>query len=112
MERAARVLRKTKQSKAILDDSQAVQAVWPAAVGKAIARHVSRLYLVRTTLVVEVEDHIWQRQLRTLESQITDRIRTLLPDLVITSLEFRVGVPRREPQRAATVSGAGLLPLV
>jgi hypothetical protein len=102
MERAARVLRKGKQSKTILDDSQAVQAVWPSAVGKAIARHVSRLRLVRSTLVVEVEDLVWQRQLRTLEGQILDRIRRLLPDLAITDMEFRIGVPRREVQRAGT----------
>jgi hypothetical protein len=111
MERAARVLRKAKQSKSILDDSQAVEAVWPAAVGKAIARHVARLRLVRTTLVVEVEDAIWQRQLRSLERQIVGRVRMLLPDLEITDLEFRVGVPRREAQRAATASGSGIEPL-
>jgi hypothetical protein len=102
MEHAARVLRKGKQSKTILDDSQAVEAVWPSAVGKAIARHVSRLRLVRSTLVVEVEDLIWQRQLRTLERQILDRIRLLLPDVTITDMEFRIGVPRREVQRAGT----------
>jgi predicted nucleic acid-binding Zn ribbon protein len=100
MERAARLLRKGKQSRSILDDSQAVEAVWPAAVGRSIARHVSRLRLVRSTLVVEVEDAIWQRQLRTLDRQILDRIRLLLPDVPITDLEFRIGLPRREPQRA------------
>src|SRR5690242_5552993 len=100
MERAARVLRKGKQSRSILDDSQAIEAVWPAAVGRSIARHVSRLRLVRSILVVEVEDAIWQRQLRTLDMQILERIRLLLPDVPIAGLEFRIGVPRRDPQRA------------
>jgi hypothetical protein len=100
MERAARVLRKTQQSRSILDDSQAIEAVWPTAVGRSIARHVSRLRLVRSTLVVDVEDVIWQRQLRSLDGQILERIRLLLPDLAITGLEFRIGLPRREPQRA------------
>lgn len=100
MERAARVLRKGKYSRAILDDSQAVEAVWPAAVGRSIARHVSRLRMVRSILVVEVEDAIWQRQLRTLDIQILERIMLLLPDVAIAGIEFRVGLPRREPQRA------------
>ena len=100
MERAARVLRKGKLSRSILDDSQAIEATWPAAVGKLIARHTSRLRLVRSVLVVEVEDAIWQRQLRTLEMQILDRIKLLLPDVHLAGLEFRIGVPRRDPQRA------------
>jgi hypothetical protein len=100
MERAARVLRKAAKSRSILDDSQAVEAVWPAAVGRSIARHVHRLRLVRSTLVVEVEDAIWQRQLRTLDSQILNRLRLFLPDVAITDVEFRIGPPRRQPQRA------------
>jgi hypothetical protein len=102
MERAARVLRKTQQSRSILDDSQAIEAVWPTAVGRSIARHVSRLRLVRSTLVVDVEDVIWQRQLRSLDGQILERIKLLLPDVAITGLEFRIGLPRRDPQRAST----------
>lgn len=107
MERAARVLRKGKQSRSILDDSQAIEAVWTTAVGRSIARHVSRLRLVRSILVVEVEDAIWQRQLRTLDIQILERIRLFLPDVAIAGLEFRIGLPRRDPQRAATASGSG-----
>jgi hypothetical protein len=106
MERAARVLRKAKQSKAILDDNQALQAVWPVAVGKAIARHVTRLHLVRSHLIVEVEDMIWQRQLRSLQHQILERLHRLLPDVEVTELEFRIGVPRREAQKATSLSGS------
>lgn len=104
MERAARVLRKTKQPRAILDDSKAIEAVWPVAVGQAIARHTSRLRLVRKNLVVDAEDAIWQRQLKTLERQMLERVRRLLPDVEIESIEFRIGVPRREPQIAAMAS--------
>ena len=107
MERAARVLRKAQQSRSILDDSQAIEAVWPTAVGRSIARHVSRLRLVRSTLVVDVEDVIWQRQLRSLDTQILEWIRLLLPDVAITGLEFRIGLPRREPQRAPTAFASG-----
>jgi hypothetical protein len=105
MERAARVLRKSKRPRSILDDDRALEAVWPAAVGKAISRHTSRLRLVRKNLVVDAEDAIWQRQLRTLERQIIDRVRLLLPDIEIESIEFRIGVPRREPQIARDSAG-------
>ncbi|MFZ0594550.1 MAG: DciA family protein, partial [Bryobacteraceae bacterium] len=102
MERAARVLQKSKQPRSILDDRRTIEAVWPVAVGKAIVRHTSQLRLVRKTLVVEAEDMIWQRQLRTLESQILERICLLLPGLEIQSIEFRLRVPRREPQATHT----------
>jgi len=107
MERAARVLRKAQQSRSILDDSQAIEAVWPTAVGRSIARHVSRLRLVRSTLVVDVDDVIWQRQLRTLGTQILERIKLLLPDVPITGLEFRIGLPRRSAQRAPAAFASG-----
>jgi hypothetical protein len=111
MERAARVFRKAKQSRSLLTDDEVARAVWPAAVGRTIAARTSRLRLVRTTLVVEVEDNIWQRQLHTLGGQILGRLRKLTPDLEITAIEFRVGVPRREPQSATTNTGqpAGVL---
>jgi hypothetical protein len=105
MERAARVLRKSNKPRSILDNDGAIQAVWPAAVGKAISRHTSRVRLVRKNLVVDAEDSIWQRQLRALERQILDRVRLLLPDIEIESIEFRIGVPRREPQMARSAAG-------
>jgi predicted nucleic acid-binding Zn ribbon protein len=111
MERAARVLRKSKQPCSILDDRQTIGAVWPVAVGKAIARHTSHLRLVRKTLVVEAEDMIWQRQLRTLESQIVNRISLLLPGLELESIEFRLQVPRREPQKTHVASASQVTPV-
>lgn len=107
MERAARVFRKSKQSGHLLSDQEALRAVWASAVGKAIASHTSRLRLARTTLVAEVEDATWQRQLHSLSPQILERLHKLMPDIRLTWLEFRVGVPRREAQRAASASGAG-----
>jgi hypothetical protein len=106
MERAARVFRKAKQSRSLLTDDQTLNVVWPAAVGRAIANHTSHVRLVRTTLVVDVEDMMWQRQLRTLERQIIERVKTLIPDLAVADMEFRIGVPRRQAQRATSSSGA------
>jgi hypothetical protein len=108
MERAATVLGKAKQPRSILSDEQVVRAVWRSVVGRAISDHTSRLRLVRTTLVVEVEDSIWQRQLHTLDSQIRDRIRLLASEVKITDIEFRVAVPRRGVQRASASCAAEL----
>ena len=100
MERAARLIKNKKVSREILSDEDIARAVWPAAVGKSIAAHTSRVKLVRTTLVVEVEDAIWQRQLHFLSRQIVGRVRQLTGSDTVQDVEFRIGVPRREPQKA------------
>lgn len=100
MERAARLLQKSKYSRQILTDDELAQAVWPVAVGKAIAAHTSGVRLVRATLVVEVEDAIWQRQLHGLSLQIVDRLRKITGSDCIQDVEFRIAIPRRRPQRA------------
>ena len=100
MERAARLIKNKKVSREILSDEDIVRAVWAAAVGKKIAAHTSRLKLVRTTLVVEVEDATWQKQLFFLSSQIVARVRQLTGSDTVRDVEFRIGVPRREAQRA------------
>jgi hypothetical protein len=100
MERAARLFKYKSVNREIMTDEDVFRAAWPLAVGKAIARHTSRLKMVRGTLVIEVEDAIWQRQLHTLSSQILDRLRKFTGNSVLTDLEFRIGVPRRSAQRA------------
>ena len=100
MEHAARLLKNKKLSREILNEEDIARAVWPAAVGKAIAAHTSRLKLVRSTLVVEVEDAIWQKQLHTLTGQILNRLRKATGSDNILQIEFRIGIPRRKPQRA------------
>lgn len=100
MERAGSLLKDRKISREIVTDEDLARAVWPAAVGKAIATHTSRIKLVRTTLVVEVEDAIWQKQLYPLSGQILERLRKLTGSIPIESIEFRIGIPRRQAQRA------------
>jgi len=103
MERVARLLKDKKISRELLTDDDIARAVWPAAVGKTIAAHTSRTKLVRHTLVVEVEDATWQRQLHALSAQIVARIRKLTGSDQVQDIEFRIGIPRRQPQRADTV---------
>jgi len=102
MERAAQLIKNKKLSRELVSDEDIVRAVWPTAVGKKIADHTSRLKLVRHNLVVEVEDATWQRQLHGLSRQIVDRIQKLTGSDAVQEIEFRIGVPRRQPQRAET----------
>lgn len=108
MERAARLIQKNKHSRQILTDEELARAAWPAAVGKAIAAHTSGVRLVRTTLVVDVEDAIWQKQLHALTLQIVDRMRKITGSDNIQDVEFRIDVPRRRPQRAESPRSGGV----
>jgi hypothetical protein len=105
MERAARLIRKNKLSNEIFTDEDFNRALWPAAVGKAIAAHTSRIRLVRATLVVEVEDAVWQKQLFPLTGQIIERIQKVTGSDAVRDLEFRVAVPRRQPMQAPVRDG-------
>jgi hypothetical protein len=105
MERAARVFKNAKYSKSILSEEDQVRAIWPSAVGKAIAAHTLRLRVVRNSLVVDMEDALWQRQLYPLTTQILHRLQRIMGSDAIQSLEFRIGVPRRQPQRSESRDG-------
>lgn len=100
MERAARVLNSSKITDKILAADEIARAVWPLAVGKVIAAHTAHMRMVRTTLIVEVEDATWQKQLFALSRQILERLRKATGSDAIADIEFRVGTPRREPRRA------------
>jgi len=105
MERIARLIKNSKISQGIFTDDDLARAIWPAAVGKAIAAHTGRVKMVRTTLLVEVEDATWQKQLYPLTSQILARVRKLTGTEAIQDVEFRVALPRRQPQRAGASNG-------
>ncbi len=100
MERAARLIKKNRFSTKLFSDDDIARAVWPSAVGKAITAHTSRVKLVRTTLVVEVEDAMWQKQLHRLTGQIVARLHAVMGCDAIQDIEFRVAIPRRQAMRA------------
>ena len=79
--------------------TEVAKRAWVVAVGKKIAKHTKATTLVRTTLVVEVEDFIWQKQLFTLRTQIVDKLATLVGPDIVKDVEYRIGVPKRVPQR-------------
>ena len=55
--------------------------------------------LIRARLIIEVEDKTWRYQMLTLQRQILDRLEKVIGSRMVTELEFRIGLPRREPAR-------------
>lgn len=98
MERAGKLL--AKSARAAMSRDELAVAAWPAAAGRKVANRTRAIGLVRETLVVEVDDALWQRNLHGLRAQILGNFSGLLQDAAPTALEFRIGAPRRPPQRA------------
>jgi hypothetical protein len=101
MERASKLIRGLRLPGGTLSGEELACAVWPQAVGKKVAARTRAARLVRTRLVVEVEDVTWQRQLNSLSRRIVWNLEQTLGKGLVEDLEFRVVPRRREPQRAA-----------
>lgn len=106
MERVSKLIRGMKLPGGTLSGEELACAVWPQAVGKKIAAHARAARLVRTHLVVEVEDLTWQRQLNALSRHIVWNLEKILGKGMVEDLEFRVVPRRREPQRASEAAPA------
>ena len=103
MERAGRLIGKLKLN--IDDPELRARAAWNVAAGKKIAEHTRAVALVRGSLVVEVEDQIWQRQLKTLSGFLVRNLEKALGEALVTDIDFRPMPKRREPQRAQRARG-------
>ncbi len=101
MERASKLIRGLRLPGDTITSEELACTAWPDAVGKKIAAHTRAAKLVRTCLVVEVEDRIWQRQLFALTRQIVRNLERHLGPGLVEDMEFRIVPRRREPQRAA-----------
>jgi hypothetical protein len=101
MERASKLIRGLKLPGDTISAEELACAAWPEAVGKKVAAHTRAAKLVRTRLVVEVEDPVWQRQLFALTGYILRNLEKGLGAGLVDELEFRIVPRRREPQRAA-----------
>jgi predicted nucleic acid-binding Zn ribbon protein len=98
MERAGRLIGKLKLD--VDNPELRARAAWNVAAGKKIARHTRAVALVRGSLVVEVEDQIWQRQLKTLSGFLVRNLEKALGEAMVTDIDFRPMPKRREPQMA------------
>jgi predicted nucleic acid-binding Zn ribbon protein len=100
MERAGKLIAKLKLPKGSISEEALALAAWPAAVGKRIASNTRAISLIGSSLIVEVEDAVWQRQLSVLENQILKKLEEIAGPSIVSEIEFRLVVPRRLPQRA------------
>lgn len=100
MERASRLFGKIKFPGESVSSEELVCAAWSAAVGKRIALHARAERLVRTKLIVGVDDQVWQRQLFTMSRIILSKLADSVGEGVVDEVEFRIAPQRRGPQRA------------
>lgn len=102
MKQASRLLASIDNLRLSCDPGDIVCAAWKPAVGKKVAEHTRASKLVRNTLVVEVEDWLWQRNLMGLSRQILTNLDRAVGPGIVTDLEFRIMPPRRGPMVAKT----------
>ncbi|MCC6860103.1 MAG: DUF721 domain-containing protein [Bryobacterales bacterium] len=107
MERASRTLGKLRFPEDSVSLEALARAAWPSVVGKIIASHTRASRMVRSRLIVEVEDQVWQRQLTQMSKHIASRMKDALGGAEIDEVEFRVSIRRREPGRATSSTTQG-----
>jgi predicted nucleic acid-binding Zn ribbon protein len=105
MQRAGSLIGKLKLSPDVADPETRARAAWKLAAGKKIAAHTLASALVRGTLVVEVEDIVWQKQLNTLRHFLLRNLKEALGDNLVTEIDFRPMPRKRTPQRAESARG-------
>jgi hypothetical protein len=108
MERASKLIRQLGLPGDTISIDELACAAWPQAVGKRIASHTRAAKMVRTSLIVEVEDATWQRQLFSLKPFIVRNLARILGPGMIEEAEFRIMPRRREPQRAVQAAPGSL----
>ncbi len=102
MDPASRIIAKS----GIISEERIACGAWKKAVGRNVALRTRALKLVRTTLVVEVDDEIWKQNLRSLRYQIINNLAKAIGPEIVTEIEFRVMPPRVGPQRAGHLDRA------
>jgi hypothetical protein len=101
MDSAAKVIRSMALPAGSISAEEVACQAWATAVGKRLAMHARATRLVRTKLVVDVEDAVWQKQLFCLSKQILRNLERRLGAGLVDDVEFRIMPRRIEPQRAA-----------
>ena len=102
MERASKLIRGLRLSGDVLSAGDLACAAWPQAVGQRIAAHTRACRMVRTRLIVEVEDYIWQRQLFALTPHILNNLKKSFGPAWWKTSSFascRGGASRSAPRR-------------
>jgi hypothetical protein len=100
MQQASQFIAKLSRLRESCDAGDIVCAAWKRAVGKKIAERSQASKLVRDTLVVEVEDWLWQRNLMGLSRQILKNLEEVIGPGLVANIEFRVIPARLGPKLA------------
>jgi predicted nucleic acid-binding Zn ribbon protein len=104
MERASKLIQRLRLPGETITAEELARAAWPGAVGKKIGEQTRAARMVRTRLIVEVQDRIWQRQLFALEKQILKNLEKQIGAGLVEEIEFRivqrVDFPRMPVRRA------------
>ncbi len=99
MEQASRIIAQWKGVSDVISAERIACGAWKKAVGKRIAARTRAVKLVRNTLVVEVEDEVWRRNLWGLRYQILRNLEKAIGPEIVSEVELRVMPMRIEPQR-------------
>lgn len=99
MERAARLIARWKTAGGDIPPADLATAAWRVAAGDKIAARTVAVDLVRTHMIVRVEDDIWRRQLLALRGQILRNLTRILGAGIVEDIELRVAPRRIGPGR-------------
>jgi len=110
MERAGRLFANMDFPTQLEEAETRARAAWPIAAGKKIARYTRATTLVRDTLIVEVSDAVWQRQLSTLRHFLLSNLARELGRGVVNEIDFRP-MPKPRPPQAALNARPGVAPV-
>lgn len=106
MRRAGSLIGTIKFPPNMADQETRARSAWAVAVGKKILRYARASALVRTTLIVEVEDMVWQRQLTTMRPLLVHNLNEALGEPLVTDIDFRSVPARIMPRKAQSARPA------
>src|ERR1039458_6245478 len=98
MDQASRIIGRLAGVEGVISQERIACGAWKRAVGKRIAARTRAAKLVRTTLIVEVEDEIWRKNLWSLRFQILRNLEKAIGPEIVSELSLRVMPLRIEPQ--------------
>jgi hypothetical protein len=111
MDQASRFIARWTGVSDVIGHERIACAAWSKAVGSKIAKRTRAVKLVRTTLVVEVDDELWRKNLWSLRYQILRNLEKAIGPELVANVEFRVMPPRFGPQREVETRLALDIPL-
>ncbi len=111
MDQASKIIGRLAGVEDVISQERIACGAWKRAVGKRIAARARAVKLVRNTLIVEVEDELWRKNLWSLRYQILRNLEKAVGPEIVAELSLRVLPQRIAPQRADSGDRLILQPL-